>query len=236
MKSKLLLLLLIVASVKMYAQTRGEIRIQNDTIFLKNAASFICKGEKKGGQSLYFIADLEKKPQAALFFSEKDSVTRCTARFPGLSLKYDVTYPKIDLSTLIESYFNNKVLVNGKVDSTGLVKYCRDREITLVPLTGRRIKPAFNDSAMAEAARKDYASQVAFSMENYSQQQFKVRIGRPGTNRVIILDAGRTIVEHSHIGDQACIVENDNKVRSCIDIKKGISKIIINKDGTVVAQ
>ena len=233
MRVTLLMLLIAASTISMFAQKRGDIRIENDTIFFKNVPSFICKGEKKARQSLYFISDMDKKPQAAIFFSEKDTHTICTARFPGLALRYDVTYPPIDLSVLVESYYKNKVLLNGKVDSIGLVKYCEEREIALVAMTGRKAKNPVNDSAMAEAARADYASQVAFSIENYSDQQFKVRIGKTGTSRIVILDAGRTIVEHAHINDQVCIVENNDKVKSCIDIKKDVSKIVVNKDGTI---
>lgn len=218
------------------AQTRGTVRIQNDTIFNKNVPSFIIKTEAKANQSLYFIADMNKKPQAAIFFSEQDTQIRCTARFPGLSLRYDVVYPKIDISVLIESYFKNKVFVNGKVDSLGLLKYCKEREIALAPMTNRRQNQPANDSIMAEVARGDYASQVAFSLENNSAQQFKVRIGKTGLNRTIILDSNRTIVEHTHVGDQVCIIENNDKIRSCFEIKKETNKIIVNKDGTVVSQ
>ncbi len=236
MRSALIVLFVAGLAFNSSAQTRGNVRIQNDTVFNKNVPSFVIKSETKANQSLYFIADMNKKPQAAIFFSEQDTQIRCTARFPNLSLRYDVIYPKIDISVLIESFFKNKVFVNSKVDSLGLLKYCKEREIALTPMTNRKLHQPANDSVMAEVAREDYSSQIAFSLENNSAQQFKVRIGKAGLNRTIILDSNRTIVEHSHIGEQVCIIENSEKIKLCFDIKKETNKIIINKDGTIVNQ
>lgn len=233
----LILFIMIAVTSAANGQTRGNVRIQNDTVFYKNNPELIIKNESKAAQSLYFIASMDKKPQLAVFFSDQDSAIKCSVRFPSLSKRYDVLYPKIDISVLIESYYKNKVIKNGVIDSVGLAKYCKERKVELKHMTGRKPNHTdINDSAMAMKAKEDYESQIAFVVTNNSALQLNLKIGSAASNRIVILNAAQSTNQRARAGESVCVIDNNKVSKGCIEVKKGMKKIIISADGKLIQE
>ncbi len=233
-----ILLALISSTLKVNGQVRGEVKLKNDTVFHRNLPAFLCQGQTKAGQSIYFLTSLDKKPQAAIVFSDLDSQIHCTARFSQFLLRYDVLYPKIDISILLESYIKNKVMVGGKADSLGIVAYCKERDIKLTVISGHKMnRPVYNDSIMAQKAREDMAAQIKFTIENNSKNQYKVSIGSASTSRTQLINAGSVLEEHARLGEKVCVLDNNSDaIKSCLEVKKELKKFLISNEGNLIQQ
>jgi hypothetical protein len=231
-------LILTSLTLKVNGQVRGEVKLKNDTVYHRNRPAFLCVGQTKLGQSLYFLTSLDKKPQAAIVFNDLDSQIRCTARFTQFLLRYDVLYPKIDISVLMESFIKNKVMVNGQADSLGIVAYCKERDIKLSVIRGQKMnRPVYNDSVMAQKAKEDMAAQINFTIENTSENQFKISIGSAATNRTQLINAGTVMEEHARPGEKVCVLDNKGEiVKSCLEVKKESKKFLISKEGKLTPQ
>jgi hypothetical protein len=228
---KLLAAVFILFSLQINAQDKKSVRIQNDTIFHEDKPSGLFSKNEREGKAIYFIASLDKKPQAALFFSQTDTTTVCTARFPALALRYDVVYSKVDIEGLLDSYYKNKVLMNGVIDSGSLAQYCKEREIELHPLAGRKInRPEINDSIMAKKAQEELARQITFSVRNDYGKQLSIQIGKPSVNRTVLVKNSQALHERAYPGDTVCFMENKTVI-GCVEVKAGIKRIYIDSEG-----
>lgn len=230
-----LLIVLTALTVNAQAQTSGDVKLENDTVFLKGVPQFTCKAMIKKGMSLYTINSLDKIAQASLMLVDRDSTIGCTARFEPLMLKYETIYPKVDISVLIESYIKNNVLINGKVDSLGLALYCKERHVVLVPMRYKNKNGTpFNDSLMVQRAKEDMASQIVFNIENIKTSSAKVSIGSPSNNRIKFLAPGQKYDDHARPGEKICLLDNNDKVISCEEVNSKLKSIQITKKGTIV--
>ncbi|MEP7262927.1 MAG: hypothetical protein ABI772_00440 [Bacteroidota bacterium] len=232
---KSILLLLTVLTVNVHAQTAGDVKVENDTVYLKGVPQVTCKAKVKNGMSLYVINSFDSVAQATLLLVDRDSVVGCTARFEKLLLKYEVLYTKTDISVIMESYIKNKVIVDGKIDSLGLVAYCNGKKIVLQPMRlKKKGEIPFNDSLLVKRAKDDMASQIFFSIENTQSASAKVSIGSPSSNRIKFLAPGQKSDDHARPGEKICLLDNNNKVVSCEEISQGLKSIQITKKGTLV--
>jgi hypothetical protein len=218
-------------------KAQDSLVIVNDTVYYKNKAEFICEAKAKTKHPIYFIYSLDKKPQIGLYIVDRDSQIQCSAHFSSLRKRYAVLYPKIDIKVLLESYIKNKVLVNGVLDSTGLIAYCKERNIELLSMDIKKAsKPQMNDSVMAARAKADYESQIVFTIENNSTGNIKVKIGSASSNRIVIVKAQEKSEQRARKTEQVCLLDDKNESKSCADVKEGLRSFVVNKDGTTKAE
>jgi len=104
-------------------------------------------------------------------------------------------------------------------------------------MTGRKPNHTdINDSAMAMKAKEDFESQIAFTVTNNSALQLNLKIGNASSNRIVILNSGQSTSQRARAGETVCVIDNNKVSKGCMEVKKGMKKIIINTDGKLIQE
>ena len=179
-------LLCIVFTYSLSAQEKAKdkVTILNDTVYKNGTPQFVVKtrtSEKNPNLSLFTLVSFDKKIQAMLTFKLIDDTTRFMGRFPIAGVTYNCLYPKLDILTLMESYVNNKIMVEGVATKEGLEKYTKERGLTLDPIVVRSVsKPGQDpkrDSLMMARSKERLEKQFKFNLINKSKSEIMIFLG-----------------------------------------------------------
>jgi len=228
---------------------KNKVTMIGDTVYKNNIPQFNVKSKvmsNKLGAQMYAFYSFDKKTQAILTMTLVNDTIRFTGRFPSLSLIYDCLYPKIEFITLLESYINNKIIVDGKADQKGLEAYCKERNILLREIPIRKVarpgQDAKKDSIMTARALERQAKQFKFNMLNKGKKEVNVFLGdTSATNnrtnkpdaipfrqgRYEMINAGETKELIGFEGEYVCITDSLHKIYDLRLLKKDLKTLTV---------
>lgn len=256
----LLTLLCFVVSLTVSAQekakekTKDKITLVNDTVYKNGIGQFTVRtrGSKTNTDlALHTFISFDKKIQAMISMKLVNDTIRFSGRFPEILVAYDCLYPKIDLQTILESYINNKIMVNGIAKKEGLELYCNERNLPLRTIVTRTVsKPgqdAKRDSIMAIRTKERMAKQFKFELANKSNKDVNVFLGdttsspnrtmRPSEipfrqGRYEMIKAGETKQLIGFEGEYVCLTDSLHKIYDLHLLKKDLKSLTVKGKAT----
>jgi hypothetical protein len=223
---KFAFLLISVFSFSAYSQERFDIKLKNDTVYNYQKALFLCRNIPGLNGTNYVLISFDKKIQSEINLTEKNDVLSCHAVFPVVKLHYYTFYPKMEITQLLESYIRNKVISNGKIDTTGLKSYCDERKI---PLTTYKL---IKVERPGEKKKKETTQRIVFRVQNMSYGDVKVLIEAEEINKIILIKKDKSgLVTSDHDG-KICLLDANEKPLECRQFQKTTGDFSINITGT----
>jgi len=191
---KNLLFILLVIPISLFAQKKDAFVLRNDSVFYNKVFQFktefrtasaspktdSIKVPAKSMQSVS-LKSPDGKVQAMLNIQEKDTTIKFMARFPIIGLAYECLYPKVELSTILESYVKNKVMVDGIATKDGVKAYCKERNIPIIDQEElkkqREAKNKERDSVLAIRTQEKMAKKFELTLKNNADSSVYIFIG-----------------------------------------------------------
>ena len=211
---------------------KSDFKWENDTVYKKNKALFVCKGKVDKNKSIYMLRNLDNKSLAFINLEELDTVLKTIVSFPLLELKFGVYFPKIKVDVLLEAFVNHRIIDNGEINVDSLKGYCLERGIELQHIDRKKVaKPRANDSTLLARTRIERESRIKFDVINTLQKPVSVRIGTASNYRIVAVKAGSSLNESGHEKDSVCILDIHLKPVECRPVAKGVEHFKVNSGG-----
>jgi len=246
---------ILIPASRLSAQNK-TVTLKNDSIYQDGKALFACLEKDTMGMNIYYIMNPDESVMAQLAMQNNSMGTiPFTGIFPDLSCYYACSYQSnATIEDILESYFKNKVIVNGKPSMEGLTKYCEARNLSVLKIgtdysssnqgttnssqnsqTSKSSNYKNPSSSNTSTKSTPTAQTVSFTLKNNSSNNVKIFIGtkpKYGSGTTGWVSGNSINSEHGSVGDQLCIVDDSDNPISCMTIGSSQSKVYINKAGT----